>query len=92
MTRWKLCVTRIAQPALYTREQWLALILSVVCLAIDGRAIYQTWAEAETPEGLLSHSSASSPVMWMTEVALIIAGLGLLWFAFSRHPDQSDPL
>ena len=85
-----MCVSRIAQPVLYTREQWLALVLSLLCVGIDCCAIYQSWAEFQMPDGLLRRRSPASPVMWITEAALMVAGFGLLWFAFSKHPEKAD--
>ncbi|WP_263383603.1 hypothetical protein [Granulicella arctica] len=90
MSRLGTCISTIARPALYTREQWIALILSLLCFAIDACAIYQSLAEMQLPDGLLRHRSPASPAMLMTEAALIVAGFGLLWFAFSRHPDRAE--
>ena len=90
MKPWSVCLNSIARPALYSGQQWFALIFSVVCLGIDTRAIYLSWFEMEPHVGILRvHTSASSPAMLLTEGALLIAGLGLVWFAFSK---SSNPV
>lgn len=76
MTELSTCLSCIASPRRYSQEQWFALALSVVCMGVDGWSIYRT----------APIMSQLPPVAWITETALAVAVVGLVWFAFTKNP------
>ena len=72
------CLHCIASPQQYKKEQWFALVLSILCLSLGLWAGYHA-------------SPLDRSQVWpfySVETALGISVIALLWFAFSAYPRQ----
>lgn len=69
------CLCCIARPRYYVAEQWFALALSVACLSID------VWGAVTA----IKVGWRGPLEFWLTEFALALAALSLLWFASSKY-------
>ncbi len=85
------CLRCIAQPDLYSLEQWIALSLSITCLGVDAYAVFLTITGSTLSVGSFSiDMSGHEALMWTFEGLLVLAVAGLLAFAFSTRSGLPD--
>ena len=78
-------VRRLALIDCFAKATWIALSSALVCLSIDGYAIFEVPHPLAFPHGM--HGvSAFAIVLWTLEITIAVLALWLVGFAFSRPP------
>ena len=82
------CLSTMAQPRHYSREQWFALIFSILCLGVDAWAALRTFQASQARSGSFAGGNPTLGFeLWAVEALLGVAALTLLVFAFSAPPE-----
>ena len=79
MDRLSMCLHCLARPQQYRKEQWFALILSIICLSVGLWSGYHA--------SLTNRQQALT--LYSVEAALALSVGALLWFALTTYPRQT---